>query len=1108
MRTCFSARCVSLAVFLFALAAAPRPAPAGQPDAASIAPTALRCEYLKDPLAIDVPRPRLSWELVAADPSARGLSQTGYQIMVAGSLDDLARDKAGMWDSGRVASAAMSQVEYAGPRLRARQRACWKVRVWDGEGRASAWSAPVEWTAGAASPIDWANAEWIADPTPPPPVERASNGYHSAFTESPDAGGWVAIELKEPAAVDGVRLYPARPYDARPDTPGFLFPVRFRVETATKADFSDATTVLDRGGADVTNPRTEPMLLSFEGTPARFVRLTVIRTAARETKKHAFALAEVQVLAGGKVISLDCAVTAADSIETGPWAAKNLTDGDLRSHALSGYEPLAAPMFRKEFQVPAGGGRVTRATLYISALGVYDALLNGKPVTDHALAPEWTDYTQRVQYQAHDLTQAINPGANCLAVTVGDGWFAGKLGLAQIVPGGPPRAIYGRQPRLIAHLVIDRETGEPQHIITDTTWKTSVDGPTRTADLLDGETHDARKEKPGWDRTGFDDRAWAGASVAQVPPTLRLVAQPNEPVRITRDLTPISITEPRPGAYVFDMGQNMVGWCRITMQGHAGQTVTLRHAEVLNPDGSIYTDNLRGAAQTDRYTFATDGAATFEPRFTYHGFRYVEVTGISETPTPAMLTGRAMNSDCPEAGEFECSDPMVNRLWQNIVWTLRDNLIGVPTDCPQRDERCGWMGDILAFAPTACFAVDMAAFYTKWIPDTRDAQAKDGRFPDFAPHPYDPEARFSGVPAWGDAGVFVPWTAYQFYGDTRMLADHFAAAAKWVEFVHSKNPGLLWKASRGNDYGDWLNADTLKLDNWPKEGAEVPKEVFATMFFYRSTQIVADMARVLGKTDEARKYAALAAEIRDAFAKEYLTAGGELRGNTQAGYALALQFGLIPEAQQQTATARMVERFKPYNGQISTGFHSTLPLMTQLSQRGHNDDAYRLLLNRKMPSWGYEIDHGATTVWERWDGYVEGRGFQNPGMNSFSHYAIGAVGEWMFGTMLGIAPASPGFAEVSIAPRPGPGVDRARASYRSIRGTILSEWKRSDAGLTFDMTIPPNTSALVRLPGRNADAITESGVPLRDSRTVRVLAPSDAIYCRVGSGRYSFLVAP
>ncbi len=781
--------------------------------------------------------------------------------------------------------------------------------------------------------------------------------------------------------------------------------------------------------------------------------------------------------------------------------------GDPTSPA-AGTTPLPSPMLRKNFSTAHSKEKVDHAVVYVSALGLCDLWINERHVGDQALAPEWTDYTKHVQYQAYDVTNYIESGDNCIGALLGDGWYAGKVGLAGIVPGGPARAIYGRQPRLLVRLDISFADGTHRCIVSDNTWESTLTGPIVSNDLLDGETYDARREMRGWNKPGFDASAWAHA-VEFDAPAAAVVAQPNGPIRVNRELHAVAITEPKPGVYIFDLGQNMVGWCRVTFTGKAGATITMRHAEVLNPHGSIYTANLRGAAQTDRYTFAADGPATYEPRFTYHGFRYVEVTGLSSKPPLDSLVGRVANSSAPEVGSFECSDPMVNRLWQNILWTQRGNLMGVPTDCPQRDERCGWMGDILAFAPTACFNMDMAAFLTKWIPDTRDAQAADGRFADFSPHPYGPDKRFSGVPAWGDAGVFVPWVAYRYYGDQRILAEQFDAAVRWVEYIRAKNPDLLWKKSRGNDYGDWLNADTLKLEGWPAKGAEVPKDVFATMFFYRSTQIVAEMAKVLGKTEEATKYGELADNIGRAFETAYISQDGAITGDTQAGYALALHFGLVPEALRAQATARMIDRFRPYDGQISTGFHSTLPLMTQLSLRGHNDDAYRLLLNRKMPSWGYEVDHGATTVWERWDGWVEGRGFQDPGMNSFAHYAIGAVGEWMYGTMLGIQPDSPGFASVVIHPHPGPDVEWANASYHSIRGPIACAWKQREKQLRLSVTIPPNVMAMVVLPTRDAAKATVDGKPLANSQDVTIEKSADSeVQCRVGSGSYEFVVQP
>jgi len=446
---------------------------------------------------------------------------------------------------------------------------------------------------------------------------------------------------------------------------------------------------------------------------------------------------------------------------------------------------------------------------------------------------------------------------------------------------------------------------------------------------------------------------------------------------------------------------------------------------------------------------------------------------------------------------------------QNIVWTQRANMISVPTDCPQRDERLGWTGDILAFAQTACFNMDMAAFFTKWLPDVRDAQTDDGRYPDFAPHPYDPAARFSSVPAWGDAGVVVPWRAYVNYADQRLLEEHFDSAKRWVEYVRRANPDLLWKNSRGNDYGDWLNADTLRLEGWPPTGAAVPKEVFATAFFAHSTELLSKMAAVLGREDDAQRYAALAGQIKAAFNHAYVAADGRMEGNTQAGYALALNFNLLPESLRPAAARYMLAGFERYGGNISTGFHSTICLMQELTRRGYNDEAYRLINNRTMPSWGYAIDHGATTIWERWDGYVEGRGFQDPGMNSFSHYALGSVGEWMYRTIAGINPDehSPGYKHFIIRPRPGGGLTWARGRYDSIHGRIVSSWRVDEASLTLDITVPANTTATVYVPTTDAAMVSEGGKPAERAEGVEFLRMEEgaAVY-RVGSGRYRFVV--
>jgi alpha-L-rhamnosidase len=559
--------------------------------------------------------------------------------------------------------------------------------------------------------------------------------------------------------------------------------------------------------------------------------------------------------------------------------------------------------------------------------------------------------------------------------------------------------------------------------------------------------------------------------------------------------------------HVFDLGQNMVGWCRVQAMGVAGQTVTVRHAEMLNDDGTLYTANLRGAPQVDRYTPANDGPFTFEPRFTYHGFRYVELSGLAAPPETNAVVGRVFHSTSPEVGRFECSDASLNQLMRNILWTQRANLMSSPNDCPQRDERFGWMGDIQAFSQTAIFNMDLGAFFTKFAQDIRDDQADDGRFPDFAPHPGDPNESFSGVPAWGDAGVIVPWRAYQNYADTRLLAAHFDAARRWVDYIQRENPDLVWAKGRGNDYNDWLNGDWIKQEGWPAQGGAVSNEVFATAFFAHSTDLVSRMARVLGRSEEAGRYGDLFQRIKRTFNERFVTTEGQVASDTQGGYALALHFDLLPEAVRPLAARRLVENIRRYGGHLSTGIQTTHRAMLELTRNGHADVGWQMLTNRTFPSWRYMIDNGATTIWERWDGYVKGRGFQDAGMNSFNHWAFGAVGEWMWRHIAGLNPdeTRPGWKHFTIAPRPGGGVSWARGEYDSIRGRIVSDWRLEGNTMTLRVEVPPNTTATVRLPTTDADGVAGSGRPVDQAEGVRFLrAEEGAALYEVVSGRYEF----
>ena len=450
---------------------------------------------------------------------------------------------------------------------------------------------------------------------------------------------------------------------------------------------------------------------------------------------------------------------------------------------------------------------------------------------------------------------------------------------------------------------------------------------------------------------------------------------------------------------------------------------------------------------------------------------------------------------------------MLNKLWQNILWTQRANLMSVPTDCPQRDERLGWMGDIQAFSQTAVFNMDMAGFFTKWTQDIRDAQADDGRYADFSPHPFGRNDRFTGVPAWGDAGAVVPWRCYLNYGDTRLLERHWESAQRWVEFIRRENPDLIWRKARHNDYNDWLNGDWIKQANWPAKGGAVPNEVLATAFFAHSTETVAKMAEALGRAEDAKRYSSLFSDIKAAFHRAFVQADGRIQGDTQAGYALALHFDLLPEELRPKAAAPLIEGVHRYQDHISTGIQTSHRLLLELTRGGANDLAWQLLTNRTFPSWGYMIENGATTIWERWDGYVKGRGFQDPGMNSFNHWALGSVGEWMIRHILGLNPDEqhPGWKQFIIRPRPGGGVTWAKGHYDSIRGRIACEWKLEGARFILKVTVPVNTTAVVGVPTRDATAVTEGGEPAGGAQRVKLLRREDnlAVF-EVGSGTYQF----
>jgi alpha-L-rhamnosidase len=730
---------------------------------------------------------------------------------------------------------------------------------------------------------------------------------------------------------------------------------------------------------------------------------------------------------------------------------------------------------------------VKTARLYVTALGVYDVRINERRVGNQRLAPGWTDYRRRVQYQVIDVTDAVRAGENVIGAKLAPGWFSGRAGLFHA------RTFYGERPALLAQLEVTFADGTVQRVATDGSWE-QHDGPVLHADLMDGEVHDAREEITGWTRPSFGVGGWTPVSERDEDRTL--VAQMDDPVRVLREVPAVAMTEPGPGAWTFDLGENIVGVVRLKVRAPRGTVVTLRHAEMLRPDGRVYTDNLRGAAATDVYICSGEGDEVWEPRFTFHGFRYVELTGLTSAPGLDAVTGVVLGSAMARAGEFSCSDERVNRLQANIVRGLEGNYVSIPTDCPQRDERMGWMADTQVFARTAAFNVEVMPFLSKWMVDVLDAQREDGAHSDVAPVM---KGLTYGTPAWADAGTVVPWTLYEMSGDPRVLKRTVDSMVRWVEWCRGHSTGLVRDRDRGNDYGDWLAIQ-----------ADTPKDLIGTAYFAHSAAITARALAVVGREEEAAKYAALAEDVRAAFVAKYVDADGRVKGDTQTGYLLALRFGLVPEDLRAKVVDRLVADIEARGDRLSTGFVGVGILLPTLSAVGRDDVAQRLLLQDEFPSWLFSVKHGATTIWERWDGWTPERGVHpDAGMNSFNHYALGSCGEWLYEACAGIgmAPGTVGFEHLLIRPRTEGPLTRASATYRSVRGEIRSSWRRDEFGVMLAVTIPGNSSATVVLPAPEGAQVLESGVPAGNAPGVRgVRREGGVVMVEVGGGEYRFEV--
>jgi alpha-L-rhamnosidase len=777
-------------------------------------------------------------------------------------------------------------------------------------------------------------------------------------------------------------------------------------------------------------------------------------------------------------------------LQRGEWKAKW-----IGRRTQSGSELQPSPYFRRSFRLKKP---VHRAFVYATALGLYDLRLNGERIGDR-FAPGWTDYHTRVQVQAYDITGQVTQGDNAFGVIVGDGWYSGTVGFLG-------RAVYGERPFFLLQAHIEYKDGTTDRIVTDSSWRTTV-GPIRYSDFIKGEAYDARLEMDGWDRCGYEDGSWEAPEVRAGYNGL-LVSSLEPPVRVTRSLKPVSVRATEAGTYIYDMGQNMVGWTKLRVQGEAGTSIIISHSEMLNPDGTLYLENLRKAVQQEQYTLKGQGFEEYEPHFTFHGFRYVELIGYPGEPDLDTIVGQVVHSDTPVTGQLETSDPMINQLYSNITWGQRGNFLSVPTDCPQRDERLGWTGDAQIFARTASYNMNVSRFFTKYMQDVIDCQQPSGAFTDVAPDAgwirhkmwntrlnwFAPDNA-----GWGDAGVVIPWTLYLMYGDTRILEANYEAMKRWVSYLRDHTEDLI-RPDYAN-YGDWLSID-----------ADTPNDVLATAYFAYSTKLLGNIAGVLGHSADQAYYESLHADIAQAFQGAFVSGDGRIHGETQTVYVLALQFGLLTEEQQGQAIEHLAANIRERGDRLSTGFLGVGYLLPVLTDHGRLDAAYTLLTQEAFPSWMYSIKHGATTIWERWDGWTEEKGFQTPSMNSFNHYSLGSVGEWMFRYMAGIEadPSEPGFRHTIIRPRPGGRLSAVKAAYESLYGSIKVEWALSEQGaLKLSVEVPANTAATVWIPGTKVSvngSRLETGTAVEGVRSLKAVEGCERY--RIGSGSYVFEAAP
>jgi alpha-L-rhamnosidase len=1036
-------------------------------------PTKLRCESRTNPLGIDALCPRLSWILVSAGLGERNQKQSAYHVLVASSLAHLRDGNGDLWDTGKVISDQSIQLAYSGTALASTQRAWWKVKVWDQDGHGSPWSAETTWSMGLLRPTDW-EGKWIGLEG----GDEAPEEFRGAHWIAGLASGSSVLRFRRVFTIS----------EENPLSYGQLAAVGSG-EVSVFVNGSKVMVDLHRTPREYVVQAVTSML-----HPGRNVVAIKVQTSS----PPAAILAGVTLdLSHGQIlrIATDESWKVSDK-EVADWEKPEFDDANWEDARITPSLPLPksvmagertrlpARMVRKEFQLAE---IPQRATAYISGLGYYEMYVNGQKVGDDVLAPALTDYDKRIFYRTYDVTALLRLGGNAVGILLGNGRFFAPR---RYIPFFTRNFGY---PKALLQLEIEVSNGERIRIKTDASWKVTDQGPIRANNVYDGEEYDARLEQIGWATVGFRDVGWPAAQIVDSPHG-KLCAQASDPIRVMREIKPLNMTQPEPGVFVFDMGQNMVGWCRMQVSGPAGTRISLRHAEVLRPDGHLYLDNLRSARQMDVYTLHGDGAEVYEPRFTSHGFQYVELRGFPGTPSRETLTGRVVNDAMEEHPDFATSSEVINHIYQNILWGDRGNYHSIPTDCPQRDERQGWLGDRSAECMGESYMFDVSNFYAQWVDDIADTMDIEGRINDVAPA-YWPIYNDNVV--WPASFFLVAKMLHRQYGDVRVIEKHYPAMKRWIAYMR----GLIQDDLMPVDiYGDWcVPPKSLTLIH------STAPAVLGTTYFYSLLRLMSEFAVISGNPEDRKIFDDLASRMKAAFNSKYFRPeSAQYDNGTQTSSVLALAFGMAPENQRKAIFDALLHKIDvETKGHLGTGLVGGQWLMQTLTDNGSANVAYQIASETTYPSWGYMIPRGATTIWELWNGDTA-----NPAMNSRNHLMlVGDLCTWFYENLAGIQadPDRPGFKHIMVRPRLAGDLKFVHASHMSPYGKITTDWNRDGMRFTLRVSIPPNVTATIYIPSGAREFVREGGKAAEASKGVHFSGtmPGTVVF-EVGSGEYTF----